>query len=96
MNLDTGLTQIQTDGTVIKVNLPDLVTQMKTQRLGSRHCSHYNPQTGIMDLRIQGETGLYGCLATHEGEKNGCKGLKSSMTNFGGYTLFLCGHEQPD
>jgi len=96
MDLDKDLTQIQKDGTVIQVNLPDLVMQMKTKRLKSRHCSHYNPN-GIMNLRIRnGETGLYGCLATHQGEKNGCRGLGTSMTGFGGYNLFLCEHKQPN
>ncbi len=97
MNLDTELTQIPEDGKTIPVDIRNLLAQMLAQRLESRHCSHYNPQTGIMNLRIRdGETGLYGCLATHKGEKNGCKGLKNSMTTFGEYNFYICEHKQPN
>ncbi len=96
MTLDTGLTQIPEDGKTIPVDIRNLLAQMLAQRLESRHCSHYDPN-GIMDLRIHDrEIGLYGCLATHNGEKNGCRGLKSSMTGFSGYNLFICEHKQPN
>ncbi len=97
MDLDADLTQTQADGTTMQVDIKNLLAQMRIQRLESRHCSHHDPQTGIMNLRIHdSETGLYGCAATHNGEKNGCRGLKNSMTGFGEYNLFICEYEQPD